>query len=184
MTPALRRGGVVTVVAALLLLLTVGTAAAHSRLEGSDPPDGASLAAGPTKVSLRFNEQVQQGFATVTVVGPGNTAWQDGATTTAGDTVSVAVKPLGPAGVYRIGYRVVSEDGHPVTGSVSFTLTKAGSGVGTPITAGPTASAPDQGTPAGAAATDADGSPVWPWIVGAAVLVVAGVVAALRLGKG
>jgi copper resistance protein C len=36
-----------------------------------------------------------------------------------GPTVSIDVAPLGPAGRYEIGYRIISADGHPVTGSVA-----------------------------------------------------------------
>jgi len=186
----LLRGGVLTTLCGLALLFAVGTASAHSRLESSNPANGASLATSPATVSLTFNEQMQQGFATLTVIGPGNTAWQSGDTQVSGDTVSVAVKPLGPAGTYQIGYRVVSDDGHPVSGSVSFTLTTPGPGVASATPAAPStstaaAAAPSTSAPVAAPAVPADdgGSPVWPWIVGAVVLVAGGVFAALRLGK-
>lgn len=184
------QGGLLAAVCALAMLLVAGPAAAHSRLESSDPADGASLATPPSKVTLTFNEQMQQGFATLTVIGPGDTAWQDGETQVSGDSVSIAVKPLGPAGKYQIGYRVVSDDGHPISGSVSFTLTAPGPAAATaptsaaaPSTAAPTAAAPST-TAAAAPAEDTGGTPVWPWIVGGVVAVAAGVVLALRLGRG
>jgi hypothetical protein len=34
----------------------------------------------------------------------------------------------GPAGDYTVAYRVVSEDGHPVTGELTFTVSGGGSG--------------------------------------------------------
>ena len=77
----------------------------------------------PQRVSLTFNEPMQAGFATLTVIGPDGNAYQAGDVTADGGTVEIGVAPLGPAGRYEIGYRVVSEDGHPVTGSVAFTLT-------------------------------------------------------------
>jgi copper resistance protein C len=176
------RAGVLALVCGFALLLTVGTASAHSRLESSDPPDGTSLATSPKTVSLTFNEQMQQGFATLTVIGPGSTAWQNGDTQVSGDTISVAVDPLGPAGVYTIGYRVVSADGHPVSGKVSFTLTQAGPGdpAKQPVVgADPTAIA----TVPTAGSDDGGSAPVWPWVVGAVIAVGAGVVVALRLGR-
>ena len=88
-------------------------------------------------MSLTFNEPMQAGFATLTVIGPDGTPYQSGEVTTDGGTVSVAVSPLGPAGRYEIGYRVISEDGHPVTGSVAFTLTAPGPAAAAPTPAPP-----------------------------------------------
>lgn len=172
-------------VCGLALLLAAGPALAHSRLESSNPRDGASLSTSPATVSLTFNEQMQQGFATLTVIGPGSTAWQKGDTEVSGDTITIAVDPLGPAGVYQIGYRVISQDGHPVSGSVTFTLIQAGPGVAAAQPVVPGAGAPSAQAAASSAPLPAagGGAPVWPWIVAAVVLVAVGVVVALRLGR-
>ncbi|OZM76559.1 copper resistance CopC family protein [Pseudonocardia sp. MH-G8] len=179
------RGVTVAVLAGLALLLGAAPAMAHTRLLASDPPDGASLDSGPERVSLTFNEAVAPGFATLTVVGPDGGRYETGEVSADGGMVSIAVQPLGSAGHYEIGYRVVSADGHPVTGSVGFTLTAPG-----PATAAPAAPA-QAASPATAPATassgdtaDDGGAPLWPWIVGAVVLVVGGVIAALRVGRG
>lgn len=166
---------------ALALLLGTGVAAAHTRLLGSDPADGASLDAGPARVSLEFNETMQAGFSTITVVGPDGTQFQSGEVTADGAVVGIGVSPLGLAGGYEIGYRVISEDGHPVTGSVAFTLTTDGPAAAAPSAAAPAAAAPAAAAPV--APVDGGGMPVWPWIVGAVVLVGGGVAAALRLGR-
>jgi methionine-rich copper-binding protein CopC len=110
----------VTLLCAVTLLFGAAPAFAHTRLQSSDPADGSSLGAGPQRVSLTFNEPMQTGFATLTVIGPDGRPYQSGEVTANGGTVSIGVAPLGPAGRYEIGYRVVSEDGHPVTGSVAF----------------------------------------------------------------
>ena len=167
----LRRAVVVVLLAAAAMVGAAGPAFAHSQLVGSDPPDGTSLDAAPTQVALTFNEDMPAGFDVVTVIGPDGKAWQNGQVTTNGPTVSVPVAPLGPAGRYQVGYRVVSGDGHPVEGSTSFTLTKAGPGT-PPAQAAPAAGEPSDG-----------GSPVWPWIAAAAVAVAAATVLALRLGR-
>ncbi|MDN5859610.1 MAG: copper resistance protein CopC [Pseudonocardia sp.] len=194
----LLQGGLLATACGLVMMLVAGPAAAHARLVSSDPADGASLATAPSKVTLTFNEQMQEGFTTLTVIGPGGTAWQDGQTQVAGNSVSIGVKPLGPAGTYQIGYRVVSDDGHPISGSVSFTLTAPGPGAApatTPTSAAPTSAAVPSAavatvaapatTSAAAAPAGGNGStPVWPWIVGAVVAVAGGVVLALRLGRG
>jgi copper resistance protein C len=191
MTGRVIRAVAVTVLAGLALLIGTGTALAHARLESSDPVDGASLDSGPQQISLIFSDPMAADFNTLTVIGPDNAHYETGPITAQGTTVSIGVGPLGPAGRYEIGYRVVSEDGHPVTGSVAFTLTTAGPGAAQAAAASAPAApstgpaAPEAAPPASAAAntTDGGGMPVWPWIVGAVVLVGGGVVAALRLGR-
>jgi methionine-rich copper-binding protein CopC len=158
-------------------LFAPGIALAHDVLVGSDPVDGAKLDTGPSRIQLRFDLPVQDGFNTVTLIGPDGAHYEEGTAQVDGSTVSVAAGPLGPAGLYRVGYRVVSDDGHPVSGSISFTLTRAGTGSGHPGPAGstPTAAADDAG--------QGSSMPVWPWIVGAVVLVIAGAAVALRAGR-
>ncbi len=58
--------------------------------------------------------------------------------------MSVAVPERLSAGSYTVGYRVVSADGHPITGSYSFTVTAAAEGAGPESGAAP---APSQDTP-------------------------------------
>ncbi len=178
------RAGAVTLLAGLALLLGAAPAFAHTRLQSSDPADGASLDTAPAHVSLTFNEQMTPGFSTITVVGPDGAHYETGDVGAEGGTVSIALRPLGPAGRYAIGYRVVSADGHPVTGEVSFTLTTPGPATTTPAPASSAAAASPAPAPAAAAPPESGGgTPVWPWIVGAVVLVGGGVVAALRLGR-
>lgn len=180
---ATARGAALVLVCAVLALLGAGQASAHTRLLSSDPADGTSLGTGPSTVSLVFNENMQAEFSTVTVVGPDRTEYQSGAVTADQGTLRIGVAPLGAAGRYEIGYRVISEDGHPVTGSVAFTLTADGPAAAAPApTSAPGAVAPAAAAEPAAPAEDG-GTPVWPWIVGAVVLVGGGVVAALRLGR-
>ena len=172
----LRRAVVVLLLSAAGMLGLAGPAFAHSKLLGIDPADGASLDAGPTNVALTFNEDMPPGFDVLFVLGPDGKEWQSGQVTTSGPVVSVAVAPLGPAGTYRVGYRVVSADGHPVEGRTSFTLSKAGSG-----TPPPQPAAADAGT--AAEPSSGGGLAIWPWILGAVVLIGGGVIAVLRLGR-
>jgi methionine-rich copper-binding protein CopC len=175
----------VLMLVAMALFGGTAPAVAHNELIGSDPPDGATLASGPARVVLTFDLPVKARFSTVTVTGPDRTQWQAGAAVEDGATVSAPLRPLGPAGQYTIAYQVLSADGHPVRGAVRFTLTNPGLGV-----------AADQSQP-GALASDSPGSAahspathtgssdasLWPWLVGVGVLLVAGVVAALRIGR-
>ena len=177
--PALRVPALTALAMVIGLVLTVAgasPAAAHNSLVSADPADGASLATGPQQVRLTFDQPVQRGFTTVTVTGPEDTRWEGGEPDVSGSSVTTPVRPLGPAGDYVVGYRIVSADGHPVSGTLKFRLTTAGAG--TPAEPAPAA---EVGT--GSAAGGDGGMPVWPWIALAVLLLGAGVFAALRLAK-
>ena len=173
--------------ALLALLFTSGTAAAHDIVTGSDPADGATVATAPTQVSVTFDQAPQPGLATLTVVGPDGTHHEQGPVSTRGDVVSVPVGPLPTAGDYEIGYRIVSSDGHPVSGSIAFTLTTA-SPAGAAAPGPPAAAAGDPAhaghadptappSPVAAAGEDSGGgAPTWVFVV-IALVVVAGAVA-------
>ncbi|MDQ0378116.1 copper resistance CopC family protein [Amycolatopsis thermophila] len=169
----------VTVTAALVAMVVTATPAlAHNVLVSSDPAKDASLETGPSKVTLTFDAPVQGGDVNqVSVVGPGNTQWAEGDVEISSNVVSVAVRPLGPAGQYTVGFRILSADGHPVTGEIPFTLTKTGTG--TPASAS-AATGADTAQPAASAG---GGVPVWVWILGAVVLLAIGLTLALRMGR-
>ena len=143
-------------------------ASAHAVLVATDPAKGAKLATGPAQVSATFNEPLQTAFAAMTVVGPDTNLWSTGEPRVDGAVISVALRPLGPAGSYTVNYRVTSADGHVVTGSWAFELTTPGSG-----TPGPPA--------ASTAATG--GIPVWPFVAGGAAVIVIAAGWALRRAK-
>lgn len=101
---------------------------AHNTLTSSSPEEGAELATPPERIELVYNEPVGRQFSQVTVTGPGGDTWQDGEPRVDGDTVVQPLRPLGPAGTYTVSWRVVSADGHPISGSYTFTLTRDGPG--------------------------------------------------------
>ncbi|VEG38003.1 uncharacterized protein, copper resistance protein CopC-like protein [Mycolicibacterium flavescens] len=160
--------------AALLLWLTIGmlasagTASAHATRIASDPAENSRLTEAPETVSATFSEALQPQFAAITVVGPDGNLWSAGEPQVQGAVLSVGVRPLGPSGRYTVNYRATSADGHVVNGSWSFELSVPGTG-----TPGPSAAAPAQ-------APADDGIPVWPFFAGAAVIIAAGAVWAVR----
>lgn len=166
-----------TVATTLALLLGSAPAWAHTELESSTPAADAALPSAPSTVALTFGEDVSPDLATVTVTGPDGTRYENGAPTASGATLNQALRPLGPAGNYRIDYRVVSDDGHPVSGTVPFSLTAPGPGASA---AGPAAPPAPPASPETAAGSDAATTPAWPWIVGAVLVVLAGAGLALR----
>lgn len=171
----MRRAVATVLLAVLALLVTAGPASAHNVLVSSDPAKDATLDVAPSQAKLTFDQPIQQGqgFNTMTMTGPGNTRWPLTDVTVDSTVFSGKIGALGPAGQYTIGYRVLSADGHPVSGAIRFTLTKAGSG--TPEPAGTDGS--------GGTGSTGSGIPIWVWIAGAAVLLGAGAFGALRIGS-
>lgn len=147
-------------VVAMTLAVTAntGVAWAHAIRIAADPAEDAALSVGPARVSATFNEELQPTFAAMTVVGPDGNIWSSGQPHVQGAVLSVDVRPLGPAGTYTVNYRVTSADGHAVSGSWSFRLT--GTGTGKP-------------GPAAHSITPTGGIPLWPFALGAVLLIAA-----------
>jgi copper resistance protein C len=175
----IRRIAAVAVLAGLAFAGSATPALAHNSLVDSNPKDSASLDAGPQSIQLTFDQPVQdgEGANTLAVLGPQGDHWESGPPQVNGNVVSAPVRPLGPAGVYQVNYRILSADGHPVTAGVKFTLAKAGTGTPTPA---------DELAKFSGAATqstdDSTGIPTWVWIVGAVLLLGIGIVFAMRMG--
>ncbi|MEV0620732.1 copper resistance CopC family protein [Nonomuraea sp. NPDC050404] len=165
----------------LLALAVVGVAhspaQAHNVLISSDPANGATLTASPSQVTLVFDQTVRKGYAQVGVTGADGSAWADGSAVVAAERVTVKVKPLPAGGSYTVGYRILSADGHPVTGRIAFDLAADASGVAAAGTA--------QGSSADAAEAAANGGAGMAvvWIVGALLVLAAGTAVALRRNR-
>lgn len=117
-----RRVVLLLVVCTLATVGLAGRALAHTTLIGSDPADGAVLTAAPTTVTLTFDDPLADFEPVLTVTGPDGVTYQSGSPTVDGTRLSNAVNALPVAGTYTVAYRVVSDDGHPVEGTLSFTL--------------------------------------------------------------
>ncbi|MFI0820197.1 copper resistance protein CopC [Streptomyces sp. NPDC021098] len=113
------------VCAAPVAVATAPPAAAHTELTGSTPDDGTRLATAPGRVALTFNDPMDARYSRVAVTGASGRSLTAGAATVAGRTVTQALAADAPPGRYTVGYRVVSADGHPVSGSLTFTVATA-----------------------------------------------------------
>jgi copper transport protein len=121
--PTMRR-----LLVALLLVLLPAQVLAHAQLRASDPAEGATVAAAPQAIILDFNEAVAP--LVLRHIGPDGTA-TDLEAIAQNARVTVAL-PAGLAqGTHLISWRVVSDDGHPVGGTLTFH-------VGAPSAAPPT----------------------------------------------
>lgn len=109
---------------ALILVLPPAPALAHAALLYTTPVEGAVLAKAPSVVELAFDEQVSlipDGFQLYDGSG--------GHSTVPGEEVDAIVRVTLPSnlgeGSYVLGWRVISADSHPASGTLSFTVGRA-----------------------------------------------------------
>lgn len=178
-------------VAAAAVTVVVGwgpSAYADAALTSTSVKNGATLDAVPKAVTFTFNEEIQARFTRVNVTG-GDGAVKVATSTTNGAKVSQELPATLPDGDYTVAYRVVSADGHPVSGKVSFTLDLPEPAPSATATSAPASAAVPTtaaSTPGAIAAVptseDADGAGGWwLWLLGA--LVVTGVLAVVLVGR-
>jgi len=126
MSPFRRLAAGVTV-AAVAILASAVPASAHDQLISSTPSDGAELDAAPESITLTFSGQLlildeSMSGAVVLVVDDSGRDWATGEAEVRGDTVIAAVDPAMPVAGYQVRWQVVSEDGHPISGVIPFTI--------------------------------------------------------------
>lgn len=163
-----------TLLAAVLLCvgasLPVAAAAfAHDQLVSSSPAPAENLATAPDSITLKFSSPLLTLGHEVRVVDDNARNWVTGAAALTRETLTQPLPEL-PDGGYQVSWRVVSADGHPISGGYRFQ-------VGKPAAAVPpaTSPAPAASVETGAAAGNAgDGVPGW--------LPAAGMAAAAGLG--
>jgi copper transport protein len=107
----------------VLLFGPATPAAAHAYLVGSDPVGGEIRQVAPAEVVLTFSEPVRPVPDRVMVVGPDGDRVEAGAPDVDGVRLTI---PLGDGadarGTYLVSYRVISVDGHPVGGSLTYSV--------------------------------------------------------------
>jgi len=130
-----------------VVLATAAPASAHTALVSSTPAVSAVVAGPVEAVSLVFTEPVSTRAAQVVLTGPDGADVVQGTPTVSGATVSAPVT-VPAAGRYRLAYRVLAADGHPVTGSVPFEVTPAATSGRPTAPDAPTAGAGAPSTPA------------------------------------
>lgn len=133
MKTALIRG--LVVVGGVLASLTVaaGAVSAHATLVSADPANGSMLVAAPDHVQLVFSENVGKPAALAVLDQGGNEVEAGGELQVIDDTMSRTYDPASfEPGVYTISYQVVSADGHPISGTLTFMVHGEGEAV-TPV---------------------------------------------------
>lgn len=122
----------------VLVLASASPASAHASLVETDPGTGAIVDAAPTEVSLRFNESVAPAMRRFTVLAPngGSVDVDKPQRRDGGKTYAQRLKPDLARGTYVVTYRVVSADGHPVSGSFTFSVKEPSAPAAAPSAAG------------------------------------------------
>ncbi|HEY3492052.1 MAG TPA: copper resistance protein CopC, partial [Solirubrobacterales bacterium] len=111
------------------LLAVRAAASAHATLEGTSPQRGATVKEEPEAVAFRFSEPVEGNFGAVRVYDADGERVDEGDAfhpESEGKKLAVHLKPDLPDGSYTATYRVVSADGHIVSGGYVFSIGKAG----------------------------------------------------------
>jgi methionine-rich copper-binding protein CopC len=98
---------------------------AHTSLELSTPSDGQSIEFIPAEFSASFDEELieieGEMVNTLELESADGTKYVLSSATIAGSTVSANTRDGEyPAGDYLLKYRVVSADGHPISGEIAF----------------------------------------------------------------
>ncbi|HEX5779539.1 MAG TPA: copper resistance protein CopC [Xanthobacteraceae bacterium] len=123
----MRRTALAVLLAVLLAAFASSGAMAHAVLVASEPADGAILAAPPARLTLTFNEPVAP--LVLRLIRPDGTE-QAAAVKQAGATLEVSPSGEIRDGTHLLSWRVVSADGHPIGGTVVFSVGHASEGGG------------------------------------------------------
>jgi copper resistance protein C len=108
-------------------LLPASGASAHAELETSNPEANSVVSAAPGVVSLTFGEKLmvmtgEDAANQVQVTDGSNVRADNGDYQVTGEVLTVSLKPNLADDTYKVTYRVVSEDGHPIEGVYEFTV--------------------------------------------------------------
>lgn len=109
--------------------LAVPTAAvAHDQIVATSPAEGETLTQVPSEFSVTSSGDLLElgadGAFALRITDADGRFYGDGCLTVSGPTLSTA-GALGEPGDYRMAYQVISQDGHPVSGSVAFSFQPA-----------------------------------------------------------
>lgn len=105
---------------AIVLWVSATFAFAHASLLDTQPSDDALLVAAPTEVRLRFNEPVAP--LVFKLLLPNGSVVPLDQISTERDGLRVTLPARDAAGTYLLSWRVVSADGHPVGGALTYSV--------------------------------------------------------------
>ncbi|REE94725.1 copper resistance CopC family protein [Thermomonospora umbrina] len=159
---AAARRAAAMVAALLTALVVVGVAApsaqAHTALKESSPAKDATVPS-PSEIALTYTDEVM--LPQVVLTDPRGQRRQGPKPTVTGTKVTLPIEGSLEPGTYTVAWRVVSADGHPVTGTYEFTVEGTAS---TPAPASSEQQAPPVTETATPTAANDGGSGGWLWV--------------------
>lgn len=127
-----QRGGVAAAAAAAAAMVTAAPALAHDSVIGANPEDGSVVQEFPSTIELELSGEIQDGFNTLAIthdrVGDPALVYSgepriDGRDVILDIPADVEAEP----GDYKVGFQIISSDGHATKGMTSFTYDPDGS---------------------------------------------------------
>ena len=113
------------IISVLLIFAGMQSADAHAQLSLSNPTKNQIVRTLPSLVWLEFDGDLlsfgDKQINTITVTNSKKKRVDIGGPIVGGARISTRLKANLSAGKYLVSYRIVSEDGHPVQGTYSFT---------------------------------------------------------------
>lgn len=113
-------------IAAAIIVVAVGvdtpSASAHEQLLDSTPVDSENLPTAPTEVALTFSAEVLTYGGAIIIADEQGRDWAASEPKFDRSVMSVQLEPDMPPAGYEIRWRVVSGDGHPISGLIPFTV--------------------------------------------------------------
>ncbi|BCL13252.1 copper resistance CopC family protein [Micromonospora sagamiensis] len=115
----IRQVGAAVAAVAVVLTVSATPASAHARLVTTSPAEGSTISTPLETVEFTFDDRVRERFVTIVVAGPEGRSYLRGAVEVDQFRLRQPVYPTG-SGSYRVAWRVVGSDGHPVQGEFRF----------------------------------------------------------------
>jgi copper transport protein len=127
-----RIAAIATGVLALFIVATPGVASAHAILDSSSPAASTVVSQSPAEIRLDFNENIEGTLLNVRLFDADQKEIDVEDAGLLPQDPSIVVAPLSDLadGVYVVVWRVVSADGHPVSGAFPFEVGERSSGTG------------------------------------------------------
>lgn len=113
---------------ALIVGATPTAASAHDQVLSTAPASQEHLDVAPTEVSMVFSDAVLDLGATILVVDEAGTDWAANTVRIDGSAVRQGLTGELPDGRYQVRWRVVSADGHPISGTFDFAVGEVAAG--------------------------------------------------------
>ncbi|MED3794724.1 copper resistance protein CopC, partial [Niallia alba] len=109
----------------IISFIGINTVSAHAYITNSNPSENEILEESPEKVYIEFNEKIQTGFTILNVLNTSGERVDQKNIVINPDTeksIEVDLKPELPNDIYTVKWRVVSADGHSVSGMIPFSI--------------------------------------------------------------